>query len=128
VRAIHSDLSPAQETSDVGALSEMTFICHRCERVFRSAANELVYAVDIDATYHEHDDALFRAFVMLQDGTVQIGAFGSAEEDVIQRYRLDRPGGSDHGESLRECSRRFFDSMRAQNRRVEPAELRIDIL
>jgi hypothetical protein len=124
MRAILSDLSSTHETP-AQALAGRTFICHRCERVFRFAADELVYALDIDATYHEHDDAFFRAFVILEDGTIQLGAFDSDEENVIQLYRLDRPGGGDPGESLEDCAHRFFDSMRAQNRRLEPAEVRI---
>lgn len=126
MRAVHSDLSQAPETRDFEALRGTAFICHRCERVFRSAADELVYVVDNDATYHEHRDGFFRAFVILDNGTIQLGAFDSVDEDVIQQYRIDRPGSPDPGESLEDCSRRFFDSMRAQNRRMEPAEFRLD--
>src|SRR3954454_913409 len=115
MRAVHSDLSQAPETGDFEALQGTTLICHRCERVFRSAADEIVYVVDADATYHEHPDAFFRAFLILDDGTIQIGAFDSVDEDVIQQYRIDRHGTPDPEESLRACSRRFFDSMRAQN-------------
>ena len=126
MRAIDSDLRPSQAPSALNELRGATFICHRCERIFKATVDELVYAVDSDMTYHEHDDALFRAFVILDDGTVQIGAFDSVDEDVIQLYRIDRPGTDSSGESLQECSRAFFDSMRAQNRTVVPADFRIE--
>jgi hypothetical protein len=126
VRAIDSDLRPSQAPSALNELGGATFICHRCERIFKATVDELVYVVDSDMAYHEHDDALFRAFVILEDGTVQIGAFDSVEDEVIQLYRIDRPGTDSSSESLEECSRAFFNSMRRQNRNVVPADLRIE--
>ena len=126
MRAIDSDLRPSQAPSALNELRGATFICHRCERIFKATVDALVYVVDSDMTYHEHGDALFRAFVILDDGNVQIGAFDSVDEDVIQLYRIDRPGTDSSGESLEERSRAFFDSMRRQNRNVVPADFGIE--
>jgi hypothetical protein len=113
------------------SLIKISHICHRCQKIFKGTSDELYFFPDDDATYHRHpDDVFFRAFVIRPDGSIQIGAFDSVEEDVIQRYAftLDGRGGSVPygGEpQLRASSRAFFDAMKQQKRPVSPAEFDI---
>lgn len=111
----------------------ISHICHRCQKIFKGTSDDLYFFPDDDATYHRHADGVFfRAFVIRPDGSIQIGAFDSVEEDVIQAFAftLDGRGGSvpygGDGE-LRASSKAFFDAMRKQKRRVSAAELKITI-
>ncbi|MDF0665991.1 MAG: hypothetical protein P0119_07930 [Nitrospira sp.] len=121
--------SPPQ---DWGDFLQHSFICHRCEKTFSSVSDELYFFPDEDALYHRHqDNTFYRAFTIQKDGEIQIGAFDSVEENVIQQYAfsLDGKGGTVPAgdvNSLKASSKKFFDSMKQQKRKIRPAELRID--
>ena len=79
-------------------LVSISHICHRCQKIFKGTSDDLYFFPHEDATNHRHADGVFfRAFVIRPDGSIQIGAFDSVEEDVIQGYAftLDGRGGFD---------------------------------
>lgn len=104
-----------------------SFICHACEKIFKSVSKELYFFPDDDAVYHRHEDNCFyRAFTILENGVIQIGAYDSADENVIQNPAMTLNGGESHGAigpAEKKRSREFFESMRRQMRRVEPAQV-----
>jgi hypothetical protein len=125
-------LKPETPPQDWSSFLQHSFICHRCEKMFLPTSDELYFFPDEDALYHQHQDKIFyRAFTIQKNGDIEIGAFDSVEENVIQHYAfsLDGKGGVNFvGDvtALKASSKKFFDSMRQQKRTVRPAEFRID--
>lgn len=132
MKSVDYRLQPAAAGSAWNELVRHSYICHRCQKIFKSTSDELYFFPDDDATYHRHADSVYyRAFTILPNGSIQIGAFDSVEENVIQGYAftLDGRGGRDPGggiDDLRASSKEFFEAMKRQNRKVAPAEFRID--
>jgi hypothetical protein len=107
-----------------------SFICHHCENIFKSQSDELYYLSEQDAVHHRHDKEFYRAFEILENGVIRIGAFDSVEENVIQAYKKVV---SDQGhlnaeiadEDMKDSSKKFFDSMKRQKRKLENAIVEI---
>ena len=125
MKSVDLMLQPVPAGPELQELANRTFICHDCEGMFKYISDELYYFPEQDATYHKHKDGRFcRAFVILEDGTIQIGGFDSVEENVIQQpvMTLDGRGGVEFGDGEAE---RFFQSMQRQKRKVAPASFEI---
>lgn len=132
MKCVDHGLKPVPGGSDLESLVRISHICHRCRKIFKGTSDELYFFPDDDATYHRHpDDVFFRSFVIRPDGSIEIGAFDSVEDDVIQMYAftLDGRGGSVpfKPEQLRASSKAFFDAMKQQSRQVSPAGFEIRI-
>jgi len=106
----------------------LSYICHECEKILRGEHRDIYYFPRKDVFFHRHsDDVYYRAFAIMEDGTIMIGGIDSEEENVIQDHAiiLDKKGGCEHIGDLRLSSKRFFESMRRQNRKVENTEIRL---
>ena len=130
MRIVNYRLEAVSAGSALEPLQSHSYICHRCEKFFKAASDDLYFFPDEDAVYHRHPDAIFyRAFTIRPDGVIEIGAFDSVEEDVIQRYALALDGRGDCDvvgfNELKPRSKAFFDSMKRQNRRVVPAQIQM---
>jgi hypothetical protein len=125
MQCVDQNLKPVTPPRGLDQLKSSTFICHQCERLFKYVSDELYFFADFDATYHRHKDNQFcRAFVVLTDGTVQIGAYDSVEENVIQQalFKLDAKGNLEFANA---AAQRFFEAMKRQKRKVNAARIEI---
>lgn len=111
--------------SDWTAFQRKSYICHHCERIFTGNSAELFYFPDLDLTYHRHEDeSFFRALVIGDRGAIHIGGIDDESENVLQIYGIRLDGNGDYDmmgkiDDLRQSSKKFFDSMRQQNRKIE---------
>jgi hypothetical protein len=112
-------------------LSHFSFICHSCEKTFAERSDELYYFIDEDFVYHRHDAEFFRAIMVMPNGALRISSLDSVEENVLQRYKLligpantVVPAGAGSS-ALKECSRKFFESMKRQKRNIEVEKIHI---
>lgn len=119
-----------QRMRQPGGLEQMlrhSFICHHCKYFFKSHSKELFFFIEEDAVYHQHENVFYRAFEILDDGVIRIGAFDSVEENVIQGHRIeiDSSGGLTYGrgEGMRSSSKNFFEAMKQQNRDLQNAKI-----
>ena len=132
MKSVDYHLKPASAGSAWEELLRHSYICHRCQKIFKAVSDELYFFPDDDATYHRHpDSAFYRAFTIRPDGGIEIGAFDSVEENVIQAYAFTLDGkGGQHTvggtADLHASSKAFFEAMKRQNRRVAPADFRME--
>ena len=106
----------------------LSYICHKCEKILRGEHKDLYFFPQMDYFYHKHsDDVYYRAFAIMEDGTIMIGGSDGERENVIQCHAivLDKKGGHEHIGDLKPSSTKFFKSMRKQKRRVSNTEVRI---
>ncbi|MCY2990838.1 MAG: hypothetical protein NTY19_23620 [Planctomycetota bacterium] len=106
----------------------LAYICHECEKTLRGEHKDLYYFPQMDYFYHKHgDDVFYRAFPIMEDGTIKIGGDDGERENVIQRHAiiLDGTGDYEHIGDLTPSSKKFFESMRKQKREVSNTEVRV---
>ncbi len=125
MQCVSENLRAVAPPKGLDELKSRTFICHRCERLYKYVSDELYFFPDFDATYHRHKDNKFcRAFVVMGDGSIQIGGYDSVEENVIQQalFTVDTKGNLEFSEG---AAQRFFESMKRQKRKVKVATIEI---
>jgi hypothetical protein len=134
MHSVDDRLRPEEASGALNDLSRHSFICHRCEKTFAARSDELYYFPDRDMVYHRHGSDFYRALMIKEDGTIMIGAFDSEEENVLQLYKLVLDGeqavgaSSERPELLIDSSRKFFESMRAQRRRLVSADFSVRMM
>jgi len=129
---VDDQLHPVQAPSELDSLSRSSFICHHCEKIFAARSTELYYFPESDLTYHRHGDDFYRALIVLANGAIQIAGIDSEEEDVLQRFKLalgssPRVETAFEVEDLRAASRKFFQSMKRQNREISAVTFKLSL-
>jgi len=125
---------PVPHPGDWDSFQDKSFICHRCEKIYKANSAELYYFPDIDFFFHQHKDGVYyRAFWIGDRGSVHIASTDSKDENVIQMYGIILNGAGDYKlaggiDDLYASSRKFFQSMRQQNREIVEGTIGIRLL
>ncbi len=126
MRCVDYNLRPAPTPGGWHDYSQRNFVCHKCEKLLKGVSDQLYFFPDMDFLFHQHgDNTYWRALDILENGDIRISQIDSEEENVLQRYAitLDNTGGFrmvGTSQDLRTQSKRFFESMRRQNRSIVP--------
>lgn len=85
MQCIYFSGQPAPRPPDWDEFTGHDLICHDCEKALPGFHPDLYYFPEVDMMYHKHpDERYYRAFIMLNSRTVQIGVLDSQNEMVIQ--------------------------------------------